>query len=481
MTVQKTYKFDPVKDIIGQGGFGTVYRAIDDNLGIEVAIKKYKGNLPKQYSLFEEIKRVIGLNHPNLVRYYDAFALHETSAFADTIQVGVMEYVNGGDLFALLRTKPQTEVLKGIFANVMNGLAYLHSQGIIHRDLKPENILLQHQGERIIPKIADFGISKALFDPTANQAASIIIGSVEYMAPEQFNLSKYGKQQKLHTNLDLWSLGTMMYEAFTGEAPFGKTQKGFSRDEVMRNILDKKLDFSSLPAPFDQIVARCLVRHAAERAQSVDELLALLNPANPASNNTSAPIQRSVTDTFSTSVLELPPHISSPIAATSPRNVSSSYNAAPKPANITPPHTEPAAASTSNWATIGLLFPILTLVAMYGIFNSKISIFGPNVVSGGYTIVIFIIGLALIAANSIWLLVGRKSVLSVPVYLFSTLGIGYYSGQSGLLYRLGRLSGFTFDISQHSFTQTYPYIWMAVTILALIWVLWKQRSAHQTT
>lgn len=98
ITVKKTYEFNPDTDLIGKGGFGKVYRALDRNLNMQVAIKKYSGNLPAKYSLFEEIKRAIRLNHPNLVRYYDAFELEEASAFGDKIQMGVLEYVNGGDL-----------------------------------------------------------------------------------------------------------------------------------------------------------------------------------------------------------------------------------------------------------------------------------------------------------------------------------------------------------------------------------------------
>ncbi len=106
MNLNKTYEFNPDTDLLGTGGFGKVYKAVDKNLGMVVALKKYSGSLPAKYSLFEEIKRAIKLNHPNLVRYFDAFELQESATFGDTIQVGVLEYVNGGDLGKLLRTKP---------------------------------------------------------------------------------------------------------------------------------------------------------------------------------------------------------------------------------------------------------------------------------------------------------------------------------------------------------------------------------------
>ncbi|MBL7788184.1 MAG: serine/threonine protein kinase [Chitinophagales bacterium] len=274
ITVQKTYEFHPESDLIGRGGFGTVYRALDRNLNMQVALKKYSGNLPAKYSLFEEIKRVIRLNHPNLVRYYDAFELNEASAFGDKIQVGILELVNGGDLTAFLAKKPNVAILSEIVLGIMSGLQYLHQQQIIHRDLKPENILLQYEGNDIIPKIADFGISKALKDTSSSSNSSLVIGSIEYMAPEQFNAQRFAVNGQINTNLDIWALGIIIGEMFTGEAAFGKTALGLSREMIMRQIFDKDLKdyLAKIPEPFRSIAQRCLVRSAKDRAQSVDEL-----------------------------------------------------------------------------------------------------------------------------------------------------------------------------------------------------------------
>lgn len=316
ITVTKTYQFDPTTDLIGKGGFGRVYRATDTNLNMQVAIKKYSGNLPTKYSLFEEIKRVIHLSHPNLVRYFDAFELHESSSFGDKIQVGVLEFVNGGDLSVMLRNGKNTdpELLKEIVIGVMSGLQYLHTQGIIHRDLKPENILLQQNGNQITPKIGDFGISKVLSDSSSGNS-SLVIGSIEYMAPEQFNLSRYGKDGKLQTNLDLWSLGVIIYEIFCGKAPFGKTQDGISRDEIMRNILEKDLsDLSKIPAPFNKIAKMCLVRSAAQRAQSIDQLFEVLY----------RPLAANLSPRLATAVIHRPHLITEQLPATDSSSLSAS-------------------------------------------------------------------------------------------------------------------------------------------------------------
>lgn len=278
MEVKKTYEFNVETDLLGQGGFGKVYKARDVNLDLVVALKRYTGNLPDKYSLFEEIKRVIRFNHPNLVRYYDAFEIDDGTQFGDKIQIGVMEYVNGGDLSNFLKSRPTQEKIKEVFIQIMEGLDYLHTRKVIHRDLKPENILMERlpDGEWM-PKIADFGISKVIEQTEGSQASTIMIGSVEYMAPEQFSMEKFGRRGQLHTNLDLWSLGILIYEIFKGVSPFGKVTQGVPRDEVMHNILEKEItDFSGIPEPFQTVCRHCLVKKASNRTADVRQLIQIM-------------------------------------------------------------------------------------------------------------------------------------------------------------------------------------------------------------
>ncbi len=284
MEVKKTYDFNPDKDLLGQGGFGKVYKAKDVNLDMHVALKRYNtGDLPDKYSLFEEIKKSIRLNHTNLVRYYDAFEVASGTTFGDKIQIGVMEYINGGNLHDFLQTKPSLNSIREVFIGIMQGLQYLHTRPnpIIHRDLKPENILMQKEGDSLTPKICDFGISKVLGTEDKN-SSTMVIGSVEYMAPEQFNGRKYGINGSLSTNLDIWSLGVMIFEAFEKAPPFGKTTMGFARDEVMRNILEKEdLNFSNLPLDFAQVCQLCLVKDANKRVQDLRPLINILTEQLP--------------------------------------------------------------------------------------------------------------------------------------------------------------------------------------------------------
>lgn len=275
-TINNRYEFDPKTDEIGKGGFGRVFKAYDKLLRREVVLKfAEKGDLPDKYSLIEEISRVINFNHPNLVRYYDALVMNTIGDLGDEkeYQIGVMEYVAGGNLRVFLDTKPTKEDILVIVRGTLEGLAYLHRKGIIHRDIKPPNILIHREEGQIIPKICDFGISKIA---GTEATLSNVIGTYEYMSPEQLGDHP---ENRIRTNADLWSIGVMMYEMLTGELPFGSRRNGSTDASIIGNILTKPIpdDINTLPAPFDQIVQKCLVREASARVQQAGELLDLLN------------------------------------------------------------------------------------------------------------------------------------------------------------------------------------------------------------
>ena len=497
MTVKKTYEFDPEKDLVGKGGFGNVYKARDLNLDLEVAIKKYTGNLPSKYSLFEEIKRVIQLSHPNLVRYYDAFELEETSAFGDKIQVGVLEYIDGGDLTKVLKQKPNVKVLSDIFIGIMDGLRYLHGKGIIHRDLKPENILIKRENGQYIPKITDFGISKVI-DGAGGGASSLVIGSVEYMAPEQFNLNKYGNKGNLATNLDLWSLGTLMYEAFTGNAPFGKTQLGFSRDEIMRNILEKDLtELHKVPQPFREVVKACLVRNAGERAQSVADLYAILQQSGGNQILGSAPTSL-LSQSAPPQLQQNSPDIVSGGDPTSVLGGGAAINKLPQNDNSTKvqkPQTvakddpymkraklkDPLPPPSDGGFKLVYLLPIITAIAGYAFFDSKLTLFKSSTVSQNYLIYPAIFCAAMFCIN-LFSLFFRKKVRTFEwsTYTFSFLVLTYYLVQSIILQNYDALNsefGSDLTFKQHNgFARYFPIAGLVlVTLLQIGRVKWLHK------
>ena len=275
-TIKNRYQFDPRTDDLGKGGFGRVFHARDTLLNRDVVLKfAEKGNLPEKYSLIQEISRVIDFNHPNLVRYYDAIVLPSTNNFGEEIeyQIGIMEYVQGGNLRHYMDNAPQEEEIVEILKGTLRGLSYLHERNIIHRDIKPPNILLSREGDKIIPKICDFGISK--FSGSEATTLSNVIGTFEYMSPEQLGSHP---DQKISTNSDLWSVGIMTYELFTEELPFGSRRGGTTDAKIVGNILAAEIPqrIEEIPQPFRELIQTCLVRDPRERLQKAEDLLAIL-------------------------------------------------------------------------------------------------------------------------------------------------------------------------------------------------------------
>ncbi|MFT3701379.1 MAG: serine/threonine-protein kinase [Agriterribacter sp.] len=277
------YEYLPVTDLIGKGGFSRVYKAYDKKLNRWVALKIYKTNdLSDRYSPFAEIRRVINLDHANICRYLDIEEMENINPFGETekIQVCVMELLDSGNIAEYYKAHPDTAILKKLLMDVLNGLSYLHKKGIIHRDIKPANILIKESIEGPVAKITDFGISKAS-DTVNNNSSSALIVSIPFMAPEQFNTKKYGIDEKISFNLDLWSLGVTIYEVYTGKVLFKDNDQDNS-EQIMANIMAPELPdkINRLPEPFKKVVAHCLIKSAKDRAQKAEELMPLLNEHN---------------------------------------------------------------------------------------------------------------------------------------------------------------------------------------------------------
>jgi len=274
------YEYDPGKALIGKGGFARVYRAMDKKLDRWVALKFYKSaDISERCSPTAEIRRVINLDHPNICRYLDIEEIEKENVFGEpeVTQVCVMELLDDGNLLEYYAAHPTEAVLKKLLTDVLNGLAYLHKNGIIHRDIKPANILIRETSDGPVAKITDFGVSKVL-DAAKTEHSSALVVSIPYMAPEQLNLKKYGIDERLAPNLDLWALGVTIYEVITGKVLFKKDGQG-SNEEIMANILSPELvdRVDELPPPFREVVRRCLVKDARRRVQRAGELVELLH------------------------------------------------------------------------------------------------------------------------------------------------------------------------------------------------------------
>lgn len=283
MIIADRYVYDPTNDRLGKGGFGSVFKALDQQTQQTVALKFVpQSKLPARYSLAEETLRLKSLTHPNLVKYYDVIlkAFENIAGEKDFMQIGVMEYVNGGDLGAYMKMPFARQALKikSLLIGILEGLAYLHSHKIIHRDIKPQNILLAIEGQQITPKIADFSLSKQLSNELTSVSAAV--GTYEYMSPEQLGRG----DSKVGITTDIWAFGVLMYQLLTQNLPFGSRRKGDTDGEIVANIIDTQFvpDFSEIDPEYQTIIKKCLEKNPGQRFQNADEILVLLRPPHSA-------------------------------------------------------------------------------------------------------------------------------------------------------------------------------------------------------
>lgn len=277
MTYQEflqVYPHDP-KSPLRFGGQATIYLSTNGK-GEKLAIKRAQvltGKLDDKYSVLREFQLGQSLEHPNLAKYYGAYRLKTNMGEFD---FGIMEFVDeGNNLLDLLESFPDEIKIKKVLLGVLEGLDYLHHKNVIHRDLKPNNILIANLGPGLtpIPKIIDFGVSKEL--NASETVASAIVGTFEYMAPEQINLMA---GQKIQPNVDLWAFGVIVYRIFTGDMPFGSIENGDTRERIQNQVLDARLptEAKDIPEPYRTIVMRCLVRDSKQRVQKAQELINIL-------------------------------------------------------------------------------------------------------------------------------------------------------------------------------------------------------------
>ncbi|MGN6407121.1 MAG: protein kinase domain-containing protein [Curtobacterium sp.] len=199
-----------VTGTLGHGGMASVYRAVDEQLGREVAVKVFRiGAVDhgERARAEAEIQTLAALRSPALVTLYDA-ALDDV----DGDSYLVMELVPGSDLATRLREGPlDRATAAGVGAQVAEGLAAAHAQGVVHRDVKPANVLLESDGVHV--KLADFGIALLRDGARATQTGTVI-GTAAYIAPEQV------LAQPITGKVDVYALGLMLLEALTGKQPF---------------------------------------------------------------------------------------------------------------------------------------------------------------------------------------------------------------------------------------------------------------------
>ena len=258
--------------LLGVGGMGEVYRARDQRLQRDVAIKI----LPSEFALdtnrrarFErEARSASALSHPNILNVYDI------GSFDSSIYIA-MELIEGVSLRETLASAPlPTRKLLDIAVQIAEALAAAHAAGIVHRDLKPENVMVSKLG---YVKLLDFGLAK-LTDPESEELTNmptavsatrpgLVMGTVGYMSPEQ------AAGRAVDFQSDQFSLGSMLYEMATGKRAFDRDTTAETLTAIIREEPDPVVQSNPrTPAPLRWIVERCLSKDPDDRFGSTRDL-----------------------------------------------------------------------------------------------------------------------------------------------------------------------------------------------------------------
>jgi serine/threonine-protein kinase len=275
-----------IEGLLGEGGFGVVYRAYDPLLKRRVAIKLCPVADPALRRRFLREAEIAGkLQHKNIVIAF-AFGVFEHAPFI------VWELLPGEDLDHYIG-RPEASlpfpVRLDVLVQVAQGLAYAHSRGVIHRDVKPSNVRVL-DGRRV--KIMDFGVAKLATEQSHLTKTGMTVGTLGYLAPELI------MGQPPDSRCDVFSFGVLAYELLTYRRPF----RGKDAATVLHNVLETRpaplTDFwPDCPDPVSLVIERCLARDPQDRLANIEEAVALLREGiselSRASEPTSVSIKRS--------------------------------------------------------------------------------------------------------------------------------------------------------------------------------------------
>ena len=250
---------------LGSGGFGDVYRVIDESAGNEqLALKLLRSSDPRALNHFKrEFRSLADIYHRNIVALYELFAHHDRWMFS-------MEFVDGVDLLRFLDAQPICErdgAVRSCMMQLAEGLVALHQRNLLHRDVKPSNILVTATGRLVL---LDFGLVRAFGDDA--ESTLTFAGTPHYMSPEQAACAELGEPS------DWYAVGVMLYQVLTGRLPFqGSSVEVLRRKQIERPVAPVEIA-SDVPADLNELCLKLLERDPRKRGSYVD-VARLVQPA----------------------------------------------------------------------------------------------------------------------------------------------------------------------------------------------------------
>ena len=263
MTTQKTItkigKYDVI-EVLGKGGMGVVYKAMDNLIERLVAIKMMTGGFAENPDLlkrfYREAKSTGMLQHPNIVIVYE-LGDHEGNPYL------VMEYLEGEPLDKIIAARRDVSMVEklGYMIQCCNGLGYAHQRGVVHRDVKPANLMVLKDGNC---KLVDFGIAR-IGDHSMTRTGQVV-GTISYMSPEQINA------QMVDGRADIFSAGVMLFELLTGVLPFDSKDTASTLLKIIHEDPPPLKSFiQNYPPDLEEVVKKALAKDREDRYATAED------------------------------------------------------------------------------------------------------------------------------------------------------------------------------------------------------------------